>query len=159
VTGVLPKERVQPPENRPDAVVPTPLKVISQVTHPRDPRRKGRPDKELLNRLNLKGHVLCRDYQIYHQALLGPRPMDVPKVLQYSNSVDCGPLFSLQVLCHRLRSFHRQSWARTERARLEAVENSLKNTFDRFGDYADDERIIYSRIRDSRKPETHSSTS
>src|SRR5580698_4944297 len=97
MTGVFPQNGIQPPEYRSDAVIPAPLEIVSQVTHPRDARRKGGPDKEFLNRLNLKGHVLDYDNQIYHQAELGPRPMDVPKVLLHTDSVDCRPLISLQV--------------------------------------------------------------
>src|SRR5580658_9351436 len=92
MTGIFPKNRIQPPEYRSDAVIPAPLEIVSQVTHPRDTGRKGRPDKEFLNRLNLKGHVLDRDYQIYHQAMLGPRPMDVLKVLP------CTKLSGLQAI-------------------------------------------------------------
>src|SRR5580704_7947786 len=96
MTRILPKNRVQPPEYGTDAVIPAPLEVVSQITHPRNPRGKGWPDKEFLNWLNLKGHVLDRDSQIYHQAGLGSRPMDVPKVLPYTKSVDCAALISLQ---------------------------------------------------------------
>jgi hypothetical protein len=124
---VLPKNWVQPPKYGTDAVVPAPLNIVSQITHPRDPWGKGRSDKKLLNRLNLKGHVLCDDFQIYHQAHSDPRPMDVLKVLAYVNSVDYEPLISLQVPLERwLHTLHRQYFAQIEYACLEAVEKSVK---------------------------------
>jgi hypothetical protein len=49
---------IEPPEQGADVVIPTPKEVVGEITHPRKSGRKRRPDKELLNRLNLKGHEL-----------------------------------------------------------------------------------------------------
>ena len=80
VAAVLPQRRIQPAEQRADRVVPTPQHVIRKIAHSSDRRRQSGPDKEFLNRLNLKGHGLTSDSQIYHRHKR-PNTLDAASVL------------------------------------------------------------------------------
>ncbi len=72
VAAIPPQRRIQPAEQGSDRVVPTPQHVVGKIAHASDGRRQRGPDKEFLNRLNLKGHGLTSDSQIYHRARAAP---------------------------------------------------------------------------------------
>ena len=56
----FPKSRIEAVKQGADRVIPAPEQIVRQFTQARNRRGKRRTDQELLDRLNLEGHVDCK---------------------------------------------------------------------------------------------------